>query len=231
MTKATIYALDNDKPGNKEIVTFLKQNIQSLVGSGMRFSFTIADNIKNDLVARGITKLPAMEVHTPQGVKCFLTAVEIKSALLKYMQKVGASNGGGTGGNSNTATGGYTARRAKNPEDEMRSFYEGEMNLDKYDEDEGDADDGHQKDDITKRVQAEVERRQSEMDRRGPPKPRRGRRPGNVGEDRKRPARQDDDDEPAREPARREPARAAGGDPNNKDDAMLMAMMETSDEI
>jgi hypothetical protein len=234
MTKVTVFARDNDKPGNREVVAFLRQHLPQLVQAGLRFTFSVADGKEKELVARGIDKLPAIEVQTTQGPKCFLTPVEIKSALLKYLASKGV------------AVGGAAVRAPRKAEDDLQDYYAREMNMDKYEEDlENGDDNGSSKKDIMARVQEEMERRESENKKRGPPQPKRGRRrAGNVRDDEDEPratspprrARRDDDDEPrrSREPTRpktpQDRVREVGGDPGNKDDAMLMAMMETSDE-
>jgi hypothetical protein len=242
MTKVTVFARDNDKPGNREVVAFIRQYMPQFVRAGIRFTFTVADPIERQLVQRGIDKLPAISVERVPGKAVnHLTPVEIKSALLKFIG------------------GGKSAGRAgpRKPEDEMQDYYAREMNMDKWEEDQEEGDDGLNKKDIMSRVQEEMERRQTEHDRRGPPKSRPRRRPGNVRQQNGRFA-DDEDDRPARRPARRrqqdddeeyepEPHRAAapdrrpqtphdrlrqaGGDPNNRDDAMLASMMECSDDI
>ena len=221
MTKVTVYARDNDKPGNREVVAFMREYLPQLVQAGLRFTFTIAGNEK-ELIARGIDKLPAIVVETSKGPKNFVTPVEIKSALLKFL-------GGKAAAVRSTSS---------KPEDELHDFYAREMNLDKYDEDmeAGDGDDGLNKKDIMARVQSEMERRQGENDKRGPAKPRqRGRRASNVREE------PETEEEPERHAPRetrgavrktmtpRDRVVEAGGDPTSKDDAMLCMMMETSD--
>lgn len=207
LINVTVFARDNDKPGNRDIVAFFNQYLQPLVQAGLRFKFTVADKIEKELISRGIDKLPAIEVKTTKGVKNFVTPMEIKNALLKYIDvKV------------------EMPRRAGRPEDDLQDYYSREMNMEKYEADLEDGDET-QKKDIMSRVQAEMERRQTETDKR-PAKPRaRATRPPNV-----RPGKSCDETTRSRAQTPQERVREAGGDPANRDDTLILSMMETSDD-
>lgn len=236
-THITVLAKDNDRPGNREVEAFLRQHLVALVRAGIQFEFKIADDkMDKALVARNITKLPAIEVKSAHGqITAFQTPVEIKSALLKFMAAAGIP----TGPNAT-----MLRSRKKAPEDELEDYYKSEMTIEKAEEDaeRGDDDRGSS---MMDKYQREVERRQREDEKKGPKKPVKGRRrPANVSDDdvpakstgRRPPA--DDDDLDISTPRRREAApmtpqerlKAAGGDPGSKDDLLIMNMMESSDD-
>lgn len=212
MTKVTLFARDNDKPGNREVVAFIRQHLPEFVRAGLRFTFTVADPIEKQLVARGIDKLPAITISDVN----YLTPVEIKSALLKYIAGKPGSR--------------FSGRGPKKPEDEMQAYYASEMNMEKWEREQDEDEDNPNKKDIMTRVQAEMERRQGENDRRGPSKPQ-GRRT-----EKKRDVPEESVAEPAprtkapRSKTPQERLRDAGGDPGNKDDQLILSMMECSDD-
>lgn len=230
-TRITVFAKDNDRPGNREVVAFFKQHLTTLVRAGVLFEFKVADGMEKALVARNITKLPAIEVETSRTKTSFQTPVEIKSALLKFMSAKGIASPSATAMRS----------RKKAPEDELDDFYKSEMTFDKAEADAEGGDD-QKGGSLMDKYQREVERRQREDEKKGPKKPQKGRRrPANVADDDDapaKPARHDDDDLDISTPRRHEAKpmtpqerlKAAGGDPGNRDDAMILAMLEGTDE-
>jgi hypothetical protein len=184
MVQVVIMARDNDKPGNRELIEFLKPNFETFLRAGLRFTFKIVEDADiPKLVQQGLDKLPLAMIDK----KHYMSSVEIKSVLLRYIATT------------------KNKREKSVPEEEIREFYKSEMTFEAAERDA----DHEEKTDLMSKYQQEVQRRQ-ETDSKAKKAAVQPKRKDNV--------------EPIK--AEREPT---GADMNNKDDTLLMRMMETSD--
>lgn len=122
---------DNNKPGNVDVIKFLKANIGNLNRAGIKVHFRIVT--KNEipkLIERGVTKLPILVV----GKKIVEQSSKIKEGLkdlYEYNMKHGGKNGkSGKGGKFSSL----------DPDQQMREFMEQDLSFEAYDNDDGDPD-------------------------------------------------------------------------------------------
>lgn len=226
MVKVKLLATDNDNEGNRELAAFLKQNVAALVAAGVIFEFRIITKEEAPaLVAKGIDGLPAAHV----GEKLVIDSTEIVAALNKYLTPA-------TPGRRGAAS--RKSRILEHPDDAMREMYADEMSMDAAmdDQDKGEGEDlgGSSKRDLLEKYNEEVQRRQEEEARRAPKTNAKGARRASPTERNRRRNNVPDDQEddmnqgPAAPSATRSraPAAAAPGGKVDKDDAMLMNMLE-----
>lgn len=85
----TIYARDNDQPGNRDLVQFLETNLDVLVARGCRFTFQVLDSESDVklLVDKGATKLPVMSVNN----RLYCGSTSIKQYLATGFKAPGGS--------------------------------------------------------------------------------------------------------------------------------------------
>lgn len=205
MVLVVIFARDNDKPGNQELINFLQPNFAALLQSGLTFDIKIiCDKDIPDLLKRGIDKLPAAEI---QGKK-FLSSVEIKSILMRYL-------------GARTV---QQRKQTRDPEDEVRDFYRDEMTLDAVQREAEEAEEKESKKDLMSKYQDEVQRRAQEDDKTGKNKAK-PRAPTQRGDN------VPQEIEPVRRSAPRDARQVSlGGDPNNSDDRALESMFEQTED-
>ena len=198
----TILARDNDKPGNRELISFLEPNWDALLGSGLKFDLKIVeDSDIPDLIKRGLDKLPVALA----GNKTYASSVDIKTFLMRFLQ--------------NTTR--QSAQRSRDPEEELQEFYRDEMSFELAKKEKENADRENGGGDIKAQYQEEIERRNREMGQKTTTPKRIQKRKDNIR-----------DDEPMNfpePPQRQKSEKIQGGDPNNADDRRLMDMFEMSD--
>lgn len=133
-----ILAKDNDKPGNIELVEYLKVNLIKLLSKKFEFKFQIVeDKDRDELVKNNITGLPAAII----GKKVVVGSEEIIRVLSGYNTHV---------------------KKSLDPDESMREYYESEMTLEKAMADANEAEDGDEKTKILSKVNEEMERRNKE---------------------------------------------------------------------
>lgn len=199
MVLVTILARDNDKPGNRELINFLKPNFTRLLNSGLTFDFKMVETADiPDLIKRGMDKLP---VATIQG-RNYASSVEIKSILMRYMAA-------------------RTAQRAvkRDPEDDVRDFYASEMTSDAIQREKYEDGKSESKNELLTKYQEAVQER-SHHDKKEMNKTSKARQPA--------PRDDNVEDEPRRE-QREKREKHIGADPNNADDMALFQMLEVTD--
>lgn len=66
MTAIQIFAKNNNKPGNIELVTFLEKNMEQLTIGGLRFKYKVIESKADEksLIAKGIKRLPACVIDS-----------------------------------------------------------------------------------------------------------------------------------------------------------------------
>lgn len=134
-----ILAKDNAQPGNKEMVSWLETNFESLLSKGLRFKFRVLESEDEiqQLVDKGVKKLPVMFV----GEKSFSGSIAIREFLKKYT--VGGDREG-------PAT----------PEEEFRDWQMSHMTKKAKEQDDGPETDERDMDSVKRRAEAEWQERQ-----------------------------------------------------------------------
>ena len=128
MKKVKVLFKDSDHPSNRDIIAFLIMNLDKLNQVGILVDFRIvADNELPALRQRGVTKLPILVVG---GKKIYERSSEIKDALKQLYIHNGKM--GGPEASKKFESG--------DPDEQMREFMETDLNMDAWEDDDGDDD-------------------------------------------------------------------------------------------
>lgn len=136
MITAKILAKNNDLEGNKEIVAFLKKYLEILINKNVRFQFTIIEDSQiPTLIKYNITNLPACII----GTTPYQGPTKIKSYFMKeFISKVGKPK----------------ASRGMTAEETLRAYQDQEMTMEQY---EKDKQNGTEEDDVMEGVLARAQ--------------------------------------------------------------------------
>lgn len=196
----TIFAKDNDKPGNRELIEFLKMHFTQLLENKLTFEIKLIESSDiPDMIKRGLDKLPAATI---QG-KNFTSSVEIKSILMKYLSAKNARK--------------IVSKDHKDPEDDVRDFYKNEMSFDAVEREKEQEEFQENKKDLMGKYQQELQRRSKEDEKNNKNNKQTSRQPA------QKPRQDNVSDEFT--PVVRE-KRVTGAEPGNVDDKFLTDMLE-----
>lgn len=119
---------DSNHPSNRDIISFLDQNIDKLNQVGILINFRIVTDAElPSLRQRGVTKLPILVVG---GKKIYEKSPDIKNALKQlylHDEKMKGSSGG-------------KKFNSGDPDEQMREYMEGDLSMDAYLKDNDDDD-------------------------------------------------------------------------------------------
>jgi hypothetical protein len=161
MREVKILLKDNDKPGNRDVIQYLGENIDKFNQVGIKVIFKIvAEDEIPSLVSRGVTKLPVLAV----GKKLYEKSSEIKNTM-NEMYSFNSKNGGSSKNPSKCSS--------QDPDEQLREYMESDLNMNAHDEDKksGGGEDGSDvMDKVLSMASQRTKERQDDANSRNPAK-------------------------------------------------------------
>jgi hypothetical protein len=161
MREVKILLKDNDKPGNRDVIQYLSENIDKFNKVGIKVLFKIvAEDEIPSLVNRGVTKLPVLAV----GKKLYEKSSEIKNTM-NTMYAFNSKNGGSSKNPSKCSS--------QDPDEQLREYMESDLNKNAMEEEKksGSAEDGSDvMDKVLAMASQRTKERQDDANNRNPAK-------------------------------------------------------------